>query len=105
MEYLQVPAHRVVVVHGDNARVWDQRGTVLVYKQIADRFLGDESVKLLHGLTFGGHPAAATVANANNAIAEVLDQLSWRLGTRPTVDLRTAPTPPSADTPLVSAIT
>jgi len=45
-------------------------GAALVRKTIADVFMGDESRKLLHGLTFGGHPAAAAAANANLAILE-----------------------------------
>ncbi len=45
-------------------------GAVLARKAIADTFMGDESRKLLHGLTFGGHPVAAAAANANLDILE-----------------------------------
>lgn len=45
-------------------------GAVLARKSVADRFLGSEGDKLLHGVTFGGHPAAAAAANANIAIIE-----------------------------------
>ncbi len=45
-------------------------GAALARKEIADAFLGDEGRKLMHGLTYGGHPAAAAAANANLAILE-----------------------------------
>lgn len=45
-------------------------GAALVRKEVADAFVGPESVKLMHGLTYGGHPAAAAAANANLAILE-----------------------------------
>ncbi|HZQ06010.1 MAG TPA: aminotransferase class III-fold pyridoxal phosphate-dependent enzyme [Anaerolineae bacterium] len=45
-------------------------GAVIVSKQIADAFIGTESQKLLHGITFGGHPVAAAAALANLAIIE-----------------------------------
>lgn len=45
-------------------------GAALVRRRIADAFLGDESHKLLHGLTYGGHPVAAAAANANLDILE-----------------------------------
>lgn len=45
-------------------------GAVIVSKEIADAFIGDESKKLLHGITFGGHPVAAAAALANLAIIE-----------------------------------
>lgn len=45
-------------------------GAVVVSKEIADTFIGAESQKLLHGITFGGHPVAAAAALANIAIIE-----------------------------------
>ena len=45
-------------------------GAVIVSKEIADSFIGDEYKKLLHGFTFGGHPVAAAAALANLAIIE-----------------------------------
>lgn len=45
-------------------------GGVIVAREIADAFLGDESKKLLHGITFGGHPVAAAAALANLDIIE-----------------------------------
>ncbi len=45
-------------------------GAVVVSKEIADTFIGAESKKLLHGITFGGHPVAAAAAIANIAIIE-----------------------------------
>lgn len=45
-------------------------GAVVVGKEIADAFIGEESKKLLHGITFGGHPVAAAAALANLAIIE-----------------------------------
>ncbi len=45
-------------------------GAVIVSKEIADAFIGDEGKKLLHGITFGGHPVAAAAALANIAIIE-----------------------------------
>ncbi len=45
-------------------------GAAVVKKEIADAFLGAEGRKLLHGITFGGHPAAAAAALANIAIIE-----------------------------------
>jgi adenosylmethionine-8-amino-7-oxononanoate aminotransferase len=45
-------------------------GAALVRKDVADVFIGDEHDKLMHGLTYGGHPVAAAAANANIAIIE-----------------------------------
>lgn len=45
-------------------------GAVIVSKEIADTFIGDEYKKLMHGITFGGHPVAAAAALANIAIIE-----------------------------------
>ncbi len=45
-------------------------GAALARKTIADVFIGDENNKLMHGLTYGGHPVAAAAANANIAIIE-----------------------------------
>lgn len=45
-------------------------GAVVVSREIADAFIGDEYKKLLHGITFGGHPVAAAAALANIAILE-----------------------------------
>lgn len=45
-------------------------GATIVSKEIADAFIGDEGKKLLHGITFGGHPVAAAAALANIAIIE-----------------------------------
>lgn len=45
-------------------------GAVVVSKEIADAFIGDESKKFLHGFTFGGNPVAAAAALANIAIIE-----------------------------------
>lgn len=45
-------------------------GAVIVRKEIADAFIGEEAKKLLHGITFGGHPVAAAAALANIAIIE-----------------------------------
>jgi len=45
-------------------------GAVVVSKEIADVFIGDEYKKLFHGITFGGHPVAAAAALANIAIIE-----------------------------------
>jgi adenosylmethionine-8-amino-7-oxononanoate aminotransferase len=45
-------------------------GAVIVSKEIADTFIGKEAKKLLHGITFGGHPVAAAAALANLAIIE-----------------------------------
>lgn len=57
-------------------------GAALARKEIADVFGGDESDKLMHGLTFGGHPVAAAAANANLAIIERegLNQRSHEMG-------------------------
>lgn len=57
-------------------------GAALVRKEVADVFVGAESAKLMHGLTYGGHPAAAAAANANLAILEreALPQRSHDLG-------------------------
>jgi adenosylmethionine-8-amino-7-oxononanoate aminotransferase len=40
-------------------------GAALVRKGVADAFMGGESDKFMHGLTYGGHPVAAAVASAN----------------------------------------
>lgn len=45
-------------------------GAVMVRKEIADAFLGDETNKFVHGVTFGGHPASCAAALANIAILE-----------------------------------
>jgi adenosylmethionine-8-amino-7-oxononanoate aminotransferase len=78
-------------------------GAALARKEIADVFNGDESDKLMHGLTFGGHPVAAAAANANIAIIEreglnrrshdmgnyLMQQLHLALDTHPNVgDIR-----------------
>lgn len=45
-------------------------GAVVVSKEVADSFIGDEYKKFLHGITYGGHPVAAAAALANIAIIE-----------------------------------
>lgn len=45
-------------------------GAVLAAPQLADAFIGDESDKFMHGVTFGGHPASCAAALANLAIIE-----------------------------------
>ncbi len=45
-------------------------GAAIVAKEIANAFLGDEQNKLMHGITFGGHPVSAAAALANFAIFE-----------------------------------
>jgi adenosylmethionine-8-amino-7-oxononanoate aminotransferase len=45
-------------------------GAVMVRPEIADAFLGGESDKFMHGLTFGGHPGSCAAALANIAILE-----------------------------------
>jgi adenosylmethionine-8-amino-7-oxononanoate aminotransferase len=45
-------------------------GAAIVKKEIADVFLGDESRKFMHGITFGGHPVSAAAALANIEIIE-----------------------------------
>jgi adenosylmethionine-8-amino-7-oxononanoate aminotransferase len=45
-------------------------GAAIVKKGIADAFLGAEQNKLMHGITFGGHPVSAAAALANLAILE-----------------------------------
>lgn len=45
-------------------------GAAIVCKTIADAFIGAESDKLMHGTTFGGHPASCAAALANIAIIE-----------------------------------
>ncbi|MBI5876390.1 MAG: aminotransferase class III-fold pyridoxal phosphate-dependent enzyme [Chloroflexi bacterium] len=45
-------------------------GAAIVRKDIADTFLGAESKKFMHGITFGGHPVSAAAALANLAIIE-----------------------------------
>ncbi len=45
-------------------------GAVIVSREIADAFIGDEYKKLFHGITFGGHPVAAAAALANLEIIE-----------------------------------
>lgn len=45
-------------------------GAAIVRKEIADTFLGGDGDKLMHGLTYGGHPAAAAAANANLEIIQ-----------------------------------
>jgi adenosylmethionine-8-amino-7-oxononanoate aminotransferase len=45
-------------------------GAVMVRPEIADAFIGDESDKFMHGITFGGHPASCAAALANIALIE-----------------------------------
>jgi adenosylmethionine-8-amino-7-oxononanoate aminotransferase len=46
-------------------------GAAIVRAEIADAFVGDSDAdKLMHGITFGGHPAACAAALANLAILE-----------------------------------
>lgn len=46
-------------------------GAALVRKEIADTFVSDSDAdKLMHGVTFGGHPAACAAALANLTILE-----------------------------------
>jgi adenosylmethionine-8-amino-7-oxononanoate aminotransferase len=45
-------------------------GAVMVRKEVADAFIGDEADKFMHGITFGGHPASCAAALANIAIIE-----------------------------------
>jgi adenosylmethionine-8-amino-7-oxononanoate aminotransferase len=45
-------------------------GAVMVRKEIADTFMGDEGDKFMHGITFGGHPASCAAALANLAIIQ-----------------------------------
>jgi adenosylmethionine-8-amino-7-oxononanoate aminotransferase len=46
-------------------------GAAIVRGEIADAFVGDSDAdKLMHGITFGGHPAACAAALANLAILE-----------------------------------
>jgi adenosylmethionine-8-amino-7-oxononanoate aminotransferase len=45
-------------------------GAVMVRPEVADAFIGDESDKFMHGITFGGHPASCAAALANIAILE-----------------------------------
>jgi adenosylmethionine-8-amino-7-oxononanoate aminotransferase len=45
-------------------------GAVIVAQEIADAFIGEEAKKLMHGITFGGHPVAAAAALANLRIIE-----------------------------------
>lgn len=45
-------------------------GAAIVRKEIADAFIGDESDKLMHGITFGGNPVSCAAALANIAIIE-----------------------------------
>ncbi|MBK9714041.1 MAG: aminotransferase class III-fold pyridoxal phosphate-dependent enzyme [Kouleothrix sp.] len=45
-------------------------GAVMVRKEIADTFVGEEADKFMHGITFGGHPASCAAALANLAIIE-----------------------------------
>ena len=52
-------------------------GAAIVSKEIADTFLGHEQNKLMHGITFGGHPVSAAAAMANLAILE-REQLCYR---------------------------
>ena len=52
-------------------------GAVMVRKEIADAFIGDEGDKFMHGITFGGHPASCAAALANIAIIE-REQLNER---------------------------
>jgi len=55
-------------------------GAVMVRKEIADAFIGDEGDKFMHGITFGGHPASCAAALANIAIIE-REQLNERART------------------------
>ena len=52
-------------------------GAVMVRKEVADAFIGDEGDKFMHGITFGGHPASCAAALANIAIIE-REQLNAR---------------------------
>jgi len=52
-------------------------GAVMVRKEVADAFIGDEGDKFMHGITFGGHPASCAAALANIAIIE-REQLNRR---------------------------
>ena len=52
-------------------------GAVMVRPEVADAFIGDESDKFMHGITFGGHPASCAAALANIAIIE-REQLNAR---------------------------
>jgi adenosylmethionine-8-amino-7-oxononanoate aminotransferase len=78
-------------------------GAAIARKSVADAFIGAESVKLMHGLTYGGHPAAAAAGIANLAILErealpqrahdmgnyLIEQLHLALDTHPNVgDIR-----------------
>jgi adenosylmethionine-8-amino-7-oxononanoate aminotransferase len=45
-------------------------GAVMAAPHIADAFIGEESDKLMHGVTFGGHPASCAAALANLEIIE-----------------------------------
>jgi adenosylmethionine-8-amino-7-oxononanoate aminotransferase len=55
-------------------------GAVMVRPEVADAFIGDESDKFMHGITFGGHPASCAAALANIAIIE-REQLNERART------------------------
>jgi adenosylmethionine-8-amino-7-oxononanoate aminotransferase len=55
-------------------------GAVMVRKEVADVFIGDEGDKFMHGITFGGHPASCAAALANIAIIE-REQLNERART------------------------
>ena len=55
-------------------------GAVMVRKEVADVFIGEESDKFMHGITFGGHPASCAAALANIAIIE-REQLNERART------------------------
>ena len=55
-------------------------GAVMVRKEVADAFIGDEGDKFMHGITFGGHPASCAAALANIAIIE-REQLNERART------------------------
>ncbi len=55
-------------------------GAVMVRKEVADAFIGDEGDKFMHGNTFGGHPASCAAALANIAIIE-REQLNQRART------------------------
>ena len=45
-------------------------GAMMVRKEIADAFVGDEGDKFMHGITFGGHPASCAAALTNIALIE-----------------------------------
>ncbi len=68
-------------------------GAAIVRHEIADAFVGDaDADKLMHGVTFGGHPAACAAALANLAIleGEALGERSRTMGDYMQRELRAA---------------